>query len=108
MKWYTDNKNVEHIVTKGSMMGHLQSITWDIYNACIKHHISLQIEWVPRTVNEKADYVSKIVNKDDWSISTDIFDILDRNWGHIPLTGLLLIIILNCQDLLPAFGTQVP
>ena len=81
VKWYTDNKNVEHIVNKGSMKGHLQSIAWDIYNDCVKHGISLEIEWVPRTDNEKADYVSKIVDKDDWAISSDIFDILDRKWG---------------------------
>ena len=29
-------------------------------------HIDLNIDWLPRTENQKADYLSKIVDADDW------------------------------------------
>ena len=110
VKWYTDNKNVEHIVNKGNMKGHLQSFAWDIYNDCIKHGISLEIEWVPRTDN---DYVRLIMLARLSIKMIGQFQVISLTFstgsgGHIPLTGLPLIIILNCQDLLPAFGTQTP
>ena len=41
------------------------------------------MEWIPRNLNEKADYYSKIVDYDDWSTSVVFFEYLDRipGWG---------------------------
>jgi hypothetical protein len=31
------------------------------------------VEWIPRTENERADFISRIVDFDDWGISEDLF-----------------------------------
>lgn len=81
LKWFTDNQNVVSIITKGSMKGHLQDISCDIYQSCLRHNISLDVEWVPRTQNENADFISRIIDSDDWSVSDYIFSLLNLRWG---------------------------
>ena len=41
----------------------------------------MDIEWVPRSLNEKADYLSKIVDYDDWELAPEFFQQLDELWG---------------------------
>ncbi|XP_068204679.1 uncharacterized protein [Palaemon carinicauda] len=83
VKWFTDNQGVEAIVSKGSMKVELQSIAIDIFRFCIAKSILLEIEWIPRTMNEKADYLSKIIDIDDWGISFEIFDMIQARFGNI-------------------------
>jgi len=40
---------------------------------CVHHGISIEAEWVPRYSNEQADYLSRLVDIDDWSVSPQIF-----------------------------------
>ena len=35
--------------------------------------MSIEIEWVPRSLNEYADSLSRVIDFDDWSVSTDFF-----------------------------------
>jgi len=55
IKWFTDNHNVVSIVAKGSMKLELQDIALCIFTNCAQHDISIDVEWVPRTTNDKAD-----------------------------------------------------
>jgi hypothetical protein len=59
VKIYTDNKNVVSIVNKGSMKPELQDITLHVFHMCISNNIVLEMEWIPRDVNNYADYLSK-------------------------------------------------
>lgn len=68
VKIYTDTQNVTRIVSKGSMCGSLQTITFNIYEA----------EWVPRELSVKADSHSKMFYYDDWSVSDSV---LTNKWG---------------------------
>ena len=81
IKWFTDNQNVVSIVNKGSMKSKLQEISYNIYLFCLKNHISLDVEWIPRSENEIADYCSRIIDPDDWCVSRELFDMIDRIWG---------------------------
>lgn len=36
---------------------------------------------MPRSSNEQADFLSHIVDTDDWSVSFHIFRLLDSRWG---------------------------
>ena len=36
---------------------------------------------MPRASNEQADYLSRIVDPDDWSVSLPIFQLLNSRWG---------------------------
>ena len=81
IKWFTDNQNVVNIVSKGSTKTVLQKLSLDIFNACIKHSVNIDIVWIPRTENERADYLSRIVDSDDWGISEFVFQIVETLWG---------------------------
>ncbi|XP_033729279.1 uncharacterized protein LOC117318361 [Pecten maximus] len=81
VKWFSDNQGVIGIVDKGSMKAELQDIAMHIYEKCCRFNIRLEMEWVPRAENEKADYLSRINDPDDWEISNSVYKQLDRLWG---------------------------
>ena len=39
------------------------------------------MEWIPRSLNDKAYFLSKIVDTDDWKCSDEIFTMLHNVWG---------------------------
>ena len=55
VKWFTDNQSVVRIVEAGSGKQHLQCIALNIIEMCFKHGIHLDIDWIPRSLNDKAD-----------------------------------------------------
>ena len=82
IKWFTDNQNViVRIVQVGSKKEHLQEGAMCIFQACLKHGVRLEMEWIPRGQNETADYISRIVDVDDWQISPAIFQRFDSLWA---------------------------
>lgn len=58
LKWFTDNMNAMSIVEKDSMKHDLQGLAKAIFDTCIRKHIYLEVEWIPRWENEKVDYLS--------------------------------------------------
>ena len=81
LKWYTDNQNCIRIVQSGSMKESLHSLAFSIFSICRESSISIDIQWVPRTENSKADYISKMIDHEDWSVSDDFFDFINELWG---------------------------
>ena len=59
VKWYTDNQNIVHIITKGSRKVDLQIISIRIGNGCSEHGITLLPQWIPRQENFKAEKLVK-------------------------------------------------
>ena len=82
VKVYSDNKNVKSILLKVSSKSDLQSVALKVNEFCDKMEIMLNPEWLPRVLNESADFLSKLSPVDDWGISTWVFDHLGRAWGH--------------------------
>ena len=81
VKWFTDNQNVVRIVEAGSKRQHLQSIALSIFVICFQQGIRLDIEWIPHSLNDKADYISRIQDFDDWKINPQVFSWIDSMWG---------------------------
>ena len=81
IRWFSDNQNVVRILQVGSRQPHLQGIALKIFALSVRSHIHLQPEWVPRELNEQADYLSRIVDFDDWMLNPQIFAQLDALWG---------------------------
>ena len=52
-----------------------------IFSISLSQHIHIEPEWIPREDNEVADYLSRIVDYDDWSLSHNTFRDLDAIWG---------------------------
>ena len=81
VKWFTDNQNVVRIVEAGSKRQHLQFVALSIFKTCFKRGIRLDMSWIPRSLNDKADYISPIQDFDDWKISPALFAMVDAMWG---------------------------
>ena len=77
LHWHTDNQNCVKIVQSGSMKEKLQIIALSIFSICLEKGISIKIEWIPRNLNTKADYISRIVDFDDWEVSESFFQIYE-------------------------------
>ena len=77
----TDNQNVVRALTNGSKKQHLQAVTMDIFNLCIENNIDVFPEWVPRSENGSADWISKDLDKDDYMLNPNIFAAADILWG---------------------------
>ena len=80
----------------------------DIFSFCYNHGINLEIDWVPRSLNDKADYLSKTVEYDDWEIVPEIFQLLDSRLDpHILSTVSPLFTTFKSQDSFLGSGIQV-
>ena len=57
-------------------------------------------------MNETADFVSKLVDYDDWFVSHEFFKTLTHYGDPVRLIGFQTIKIPNYQDLIHFFGRQ--
>ena len=78
---FTDNQAAARIVAIGSSKSHLQALAMDIFNLCLANSIVLEAQWIPRSLNERADLLSRFIDKDDWSINPSVFRLVDAKWG---------------------------
>ena len=60
---------------------HLQSVALSIFRFCFSHGIALEAQWIPRSLNERADLLSRLVDKDDWWFNPSVFRLVDAKWG---------------------------
>ena len=81
VRWFTDNQNVVRIVLYGSKKPILQEEALAIFAIGVNNQIRLEPEWIPREENEFADYLSRIVDHDDWMLNPAVFQELDLMWG---------------------------
>ena len=102
VRWFTDNQNVVWILQVGSKKPHLQKIALKVLSLAIQFQIRLEPEWVPRELNEKADFLSRIIDYDDWFLNPSVFAWLDSMWG--PHTVDRFADWNNCQ--LPRFNSR--
>ena len=79
--WFSDNQNVVRIVQYGSRRPTLQAEALAIFSICVGSLIKIEPEWIPREQNKLADYLSRLVEYDDWMLNPDVFCILDAKWG---------------------------
>ena len=70
--WVTDNQNVPRIILSGSRKGDLQSEALSIFNVCCNFGIPVKMEWIPRSQNDKADFLSSIYDSDDWGLCRSV------------------------------------
>ena len=81
VKWFTDSQNVVRIIEVGSGKTELQEMAYSIFALCVEHGISLKVDWVPRSLNDKADHLSRIIDYDDWALSDYLFNRFEKIWG---------------------------
>ena len=81
VQWFTDNRNIPSIIRNGSMKRDLHEISLSIFQLVLRNGIDLQVDWIPRSLNEHADAISRIVDFDDWGVSFEFFHHVDNIWG---------------------------
>ena len=59
----------------------LHDISLSIFQLVLRNGIDLQVDWIPRSLNEHADAISRIVDFDDWGVSFEFFRLVDNIWG---------------------------
>ena len=59
----------------------LQKLARSIYSTCVTNSISIDIQWIPRSENEKADYISRLIDYGDWEVSGKFLDLMNGLWG---------------------------
>lgn len=77
----TDNQNVVRIIQVGSMVKELQDLALDVFLLTSQRQIQLDVSWLPRNQNIQADFLSRIVDFDDYSVHDEVFFQLDERWG---------------------------
>ena len=77
VRWFTDNQNVVRVVQYGSKKPDLQTEALAIFSTCLQQHNIIKIE---PDQNEQADYISRLVDYDDWMLNPEIFHLLDAMW----------------------------
>ena len=49
----------------------LHQLALSIFKIVIRNSIDLQIDWIPRSFNDHADAISRMINFDDWGVSLE-------------------------------------
>ena len=67
------------------------SRTWNIYScqrysATKRNNIQLSLDWMPRCINGQADYLSKIVDFEEWCVSEIYCSFTSTHWLRLQLT----------------------
>ena len=81
VRWFTDNQNVCRVILCGSRKPNLHAEALAIFSISVANHIRIEPEWIPRANNHLADYLSRIVDYDDWYVDVSIFMRLEQLWG---------------------------
>lgn len=59
----------------------LQALAMDSFNLCFANSIVLEVQWIPRLLNERPHLLSRFFDKDDRSINSLVFRVIDTEWG---------------------------
>ena len=79
VKLFSDNQGACTIVDKGSPKLILNQVAIDfLFVLALRNDITLCLQWIPRSENERADFIIKFFDKDDWKINPMIFDQLSQ------------------------------
>ena len=81
VQWLTDNRNIPSIIRSGSMKRDLHEISLSIFQLVLRNGIDLQVDWIPRSLNEHADAISRIVDFDHCGVSFEFFSLVENIWG---------------------------
>ena len=102
VRWFTDNQNVARILLVGSKKPWLQEVALKVFSLSVQFQIKLEPEWIPRELNERADFLSRIIDYDDWQLNPVVFSELEEAWG--PHSVDRFASFHNCQ--LPRFNSR--
>lgn len=109
VKWFTDSQAAAKIVKVDSMKLGLNKMAQRIFDICIWSGIQLDVQWISRTSHQQADYISHLIDTDDWQITVEFFFFFLMACGaRIAKIALQTIIIISSPIISRGFGTPIP
>ena len=96
-KLFTDSKNAASIFAKGSNSLRLHALALEIFAYSAAHDISLEVEWIPRSLNSCADSVSRVIDYDDWTVSTIFFHHVNSTFGPFDVVRFASSLSAKCE-----------
>ena len=81
VRLFTDSWCAWRILTVGSGKLYLHRLSIEIFWFCHQHGIRLEVTWIPREGNVRADYLAGIYDRDDWSLAGYWFRCCEMRWG---------------------------
>ena len=76
----------------------LHEISLSIFQLVLRNGIDLEVDWIPRSLNEHADTIGRIVDFDDWGVSFEFFHHETTFGIRIPLIVLQIPTTANYLD----------
>ena len=61
VKWYSDSQAACTVARVGSMRKDLHEIALWVYQVCLEQKIEFEIDWIPRTELQRADFLSRLI-----------------------------------------------
>ena len=83
VRWFSDHQNVVRILHVGSKKAELKEVAWEVFSLSVPSLVKIEVEWIPRELNLRADLLSRIIDLDDWMLNPAAFAELDKAWGQI-------------------------
>ena len=77
----TDNKNAELVLSVGSRNKELHHETVAVYKLCRELTMRLSVEWVRRDYNVEADQLSRLNDRNDYTLDPACSRYIDHLWG---------------------------
>ena len=93
VKWISDSRSACKIVQVEYKRNDLHAIALENFQLCANNGIELEVQWIPRTEIERADYISRIIDIDDWQISANCFMFFRGKLGGF-IQGVVLLFII--------------
>ena len=104
VKCYTDSQAAAKVVEVGSMRLDLHMIARSIFSICIQSGIYLEVQWIPRTLNQQR--LSRLIDTDDRQITKECFVYFLMGVGGPILLIVLPIITITPQILFEILESQ--
>ena len=81
VKIFCDNKGAVSILGKGSPIPELNELSIQIYSHSIQYNIVYEGQWLPRGFMDKADFLSKCYDPDDYQLNPVLFKMINNIFG---------------------------
>ena len=79
VRWFSDGQTACKIIQVGSTRSDLHFIATEIFQLRVDYIIALEVQWITRSEIDRADYISRIIDVDDWQMSAAGFASLDTS-----------------------------
>ena len=80
ISWWTDCANIVHVIKRGSMPPRLLNLALRLFHVTRLYRIRLNVIWIPRSLNEQADFFSRITDYNDWGVKPEVVAMCTAIW----------------------------